>query len=98
DGQAEEKIFNVAASDKRKIRDNALEPVGNTVNIKTGAYTNSIGVSQLSTLWSDPEFDPDVLLHSLNTLTLRFRWCSAFTRCLPRLNSFETTAWLPRNL
>ncbi|MEH6584028.1 MAG: DUF3604 domain-containing protein [Halioglobus sp.] len=59
DGQAEEKIFNVAASDKRKIRDNALEPVGNTVNIKTGAYTNSIGESQLSTLWSDPEFDPD---------------------------------------
>jgi hypothetical protein len=32
--------------------------VGNTVNAKTAKYTNSIGDSELSAVWSDPDFDP----------------------------------------
>lgn len=58
DGKSHEKVFNVAASDKRKIKDNQLEPVGNTVDLATGRYTNSIGATDLSVRWSDPEFNP----------------------------------------
>ena len=37
------------------------------------------------------------LLHSLNALILRFRYCSALTRCLPRLNRFWTAAYAVTN-
>jgi hypothetical protein len=32
--------------------------VGSTVDIKNATYTNDIGDSQLSTVWTDPDFDP----------------------------------------
>ena len=34
------------------------EPVGNTVDVKTATYSNDIGDSQLSAVWTDPDFDP----------------------------------------
>lgn len=54
-----EKIFDAAVSDDRKIdatthRAPALE---STVDLRTGAYSNSIGSAMLSVLWEDPEFD-----------------------------------------
>lgn len=58
DGKATEKIFNVALSDGREEKNGNIEPVGNTVDLKTAAYTNTIGDAQLATVWSDPEFDP----------------------------------------
>ncbi|MCH4822300.1 DUF3604 domain-containing protein [Gramella lutea] len=54
DGKAKEKVFDVALSGDRT---DGSEKVGNTVDLKTGKYTNSIGASELSTLWTDPEFD-----------------------------------------
>jgi len=33
--------------------------VGNTVDLKTGKVDNSIGASQLSVVWQDPDFGPD---------------------------------------
>ena len=33
------------------------------------------------------------LPHSVNTLTRRYRSCSASTLCAPRLNKFDTPAW-----
>ncbi len=58
DGVSREKVYNVAWSGEREIDENGkLLPVGNTVDIKTGFYYNSIGTAQLSVVWSDPDFD-----------------------------------------
>ena len=58
-GRSVEKIYNVALADGRKVdKDGNLPPVGNTVNLKTAAYTNDIGDSQLAAVWTDPDFDP----------------------------------------
>ena len=35
-----------------------LPAVGNTVNITEATYTNDIGDTQLSAVWTDPDFDP----------------------------------------
>lgn len=60
-GQPQEKVFNVAASDGRKPdKIGKLPVVGNTVDLKTGAYHNTIGDSELKTVWTDPEFDPKI--------------------------------------
>ncbi|MFQ5936798.1 MAG: DUF3604 domain-containing protein [Acidiferrobacterales bacterium] len=59
DGKPREKIFDVALADGRKVGpDGNTSPIGNTVDLKTGKYTNSIGDVQLSALWADPDFDP----------------------------------------
>ena len=58
-GRSVEKIFDVALSDGRAAdADGNVPPVGNTVDLSTAAYTNDIGDSQLSAVWTDPEFDP----------------------------------------
>ncbi|KAA1174110.1 DUF3604 domain-containing protein [Marinobacter salinexigens] len=56
-GKSHERVFNVALSDDRKDAGNDTQPVGNTVDLKTGHFTNSIGDPELVTLWTDPEFD-----------------------------------------
>jgi hypothetical protein len=59
DGQAQEKVYDVAWSDDRQVRPGGkLDPVGNTVDLATGRYTNDIGDAQLSIVWEDPDFDP----------------------------------------
>jgi hypothetical protein len=59
EGNPQERIFDVAWSGDRKPgADGKVPAVGNTVDLKTASYTNSIGTSQLSTVWTDPEFDP----------------------------------------
>jgi hypothetical protein len=59
-GIPQEKIYDVALSDGRKVDalTGYVKPVGNTVNIKKATYTNDIGDSQLSTVWTDPDFNP----------------------------------------
>jgi len=58
EGSAQEKIFDVAWSGGDRLNSKGdLMPVGNTVNIKTASYTNTIGSSTLSAYWEDPEFD-----------------------------------------
>jgi hypothetical protein len=59
-GHGLEKIYDVALSDGRKSdpKTGKVPPVGNTVDIKKATYTNDIGDSQLSAVWTDPDFDP----------------------------------------
>ena len=60
DGHPREQVYDVVWSDNR-TRDAAtgkVPPVGNTVDASRATYTNSIGDSQLSAVWSDPDFDP----------------------------------------
>jgi hypothetical protein len=58
-GRYQERIFDVAASGNRKIdpRTHRAPPVGTTVDLTTGGYTNSIGAAVLTAVWRDPEFD-----------------------------------------
>lgn len=59
-GKAHEKIFNVVWSDpdKRRATGGAPPPVGDTVDVKTASYANTIGAPSLAAVWTDPEFDP----------------------------------------
>ncbi|TFH23634.1 MAG: DUF3604 domain-containing protein, partial [Myxococcales bacterium] len=59
DGETHEKIYDVRWSGERKIgKDGKLPAVGNTVDAKTASWTNTIGASELGTVWTDPDFDP----------------------------------------
>jgi hypothetical protein len=58
-GQTHEKLFDVKwAGDRKPGLNGKLPPVGNTVDVKTATYKNSIGVPELTARWTDPEFDP----------------------------------------
>lgn len=60
-GKAQEKVFDVVWSDmdgKRKAAGGKVPAVGDTVNVATASYQNTIGAPTLATVWSDPEFDP----------------------------------------
>ena len=58
DGSTEEKIYNVAWSDERKLgTDGKLPSVGNTVDVAHATWSNSIGSPELITVWTDPDFD-----------------------------------------
>jgi hypothetical protein len=56
-GVAHEKIFDVAWSKERKPgKDGKVPAVRNTVDLKTGKYSNSVGAVQLKSFWRDPEY------------------------------------------
>ena len=57
-GDLHEKVYNIAWSDDRKLgADGKLPAVGNTVDIEAATWTNTIGASELMTIWADPDFD-----------------------------------------
>lgn len=59
DGSLQEKVFDIAWSDNRVAdASGKLPAVGNTVDSDAATWTNSIGASELSSVWTDPEFDP----------------------------------------
>lgn len=61
DGKYAEKVFNVALSGGRKVDAQGKAPaVGNTVDVKTATFKNTIGASEFGTVWQDPEFDASV--------------------------------------
>jgi len=57
--ELKEKVYDVAWSGDRRIGGNGkLPPVGNTVNVVTASWTNTIGAPELGAVWTDPDFDP----------------------------------------
>ena len=56
----EEKVFDVVWSDNRQVgKDGKVPAVGNTVDLEAANWTNTIGASELFTVWTDPDFDED---------------------------------------
>jgi hypothetical protein len=61
DGKGQEKVYNVVwgDADRRAAgRDGKLAPVGDTVDVETATWTNTIGDPELAAVWTDPDFDP----------------------------------------
>ena len=59
DGKLHEKVYDVVWSGDRKPDSKGKLPaVGNTVDVKTASWTNTIGAAELGTVWTDPDFDP----------------------------------------
>ena len=85
-GYPQKKIYDVSWSDNRKVdaKTGKLPPVGNTVDVKHASYTNSIGDTQLSAVWTDPDFDP--ALHAVyNVRVLEIptpRWTTCDAKAL----------------
>jgi hypothetical protein len=60
-GERHEQVYDIVWSDDRVPgADGKLPPVGNTVDLSTATWTNTIGSSELITVWTDPDFDADV--------------------------------------
>jgi hypothetical protein len=57
-GATHERVYDVAWSGERSLEGGQLPPVGNTVDVASGAWDNSIGEPHLAALWQDPDFDP----------------------------------------
>ena len=59
EGIAQETIYDVVWAGERSIDNNGKLPaIGNTVDIASATYSNSIGEVFLQTIWEDPLFDP----------------------------------------
>ena len=58
-GDLHEKVYDLAWSGDRTIdpESGKLTAVGNTVDVKTATFKNTIGAASLATVWQDPDFN-----------------------------------------
>jgi hypothetical protein len=97
DGSPAEKVFDVAWSGDRSKdpETGGLAPVGSTVDLDTATYSNDIGAAQLTTLWRDPDFDPDThafyYIRVLEIPTPRWTTCDAVRYGLERPDDLPPT-------
>ena len=57
--ELKERVYDVAVSDGREIGSDGRckTPVGNTVDVANATWSNSIGDTEMITVWTDPDFD-----------------------------------------
>jgi hypothetical protein len=88
-GAYAERVFDVALSNGRTVDPltGRAPSVGNTVDLKTATYTNTIGATELQTVWQDPQFDSAVpavyYLRVIEIPTPRWSTILAVKRGLP---------------
>jgi len=57
-GETHEKVYDVVWSgDRKKDAKGKVPAVGNTVDLEAANWLNTIGASELATIWKDPDFD-----------------------------------------
>jgi len=61
-GAYRERVYDVALSGGRRVNraTGQAPPVGDTVDLRTATYRNTIGATALQAQWTDPDFRPDV--------------------------------------
>ena len=58
-GGLQEKVYDVVwGGDRKPGADGKVPPVGSTVDVEHATWTNTIGASELISVWKDPDFDP----------------------------------------
>jgi hypothetical protein len=58
-GQTHEKVFDVVWSgDRAPDANGVLPPIGDSVDVASATWSNTIGAPELITVWADPDFDP----------------------------------------
>ena len=95
-GEQHEKIIDVVWSDKRtKDAKGKLTAVGNTVDLKTAKYTNTIGSSMLMASFTDDEFNPELptlyYARAIEIPTPRWSTYDAVRNNLPLLTDVQST-------
>jgi hypothetical protein len=97
-GQPQERVYDVAwseAATRLPAADGTLPAVGNTVDLTRASWRNTIGATDLSALWTDPEFDPAAYalyyLRVLQIPTPRWSTYDAVRAGLPLLEGVATT-------
>ena len=96
DGELYEKIVEVTWSGDRQLDTNAKLPhVGNTVDLETALFTNTIGAAQLTGSWTDEEFNAEqhafYYARVLEIPTPRWSTYDAVRHNLPLLEDVQST-------
>jgi hypothetical protein len=53
-----EQVYDVVGGGRAPGPDGKLAPVGNTVDVASATWTNTIGAPELIAVWKDPDFEP----------------------------------------